>query len=393
MFEPNYEEVIDNLITPAYVFDVDYLCERIRFIKNVFGENIHLCYAMKANPFIIKSIEGIIDRYEVCSQGEFEICERADIEIGKILLSGVYKEEADLRYIISKYRDKVTYTSESVVQFRLIHTIAQQIECTVNVLLRVTTGNQFGMSEKELCNIIDKRNHYPNVKIIGIHHFSGTQRKKMSVYKEELKYIDDLICKLEDKYDYIPEELEFGPGFYVEYFQNAKAYSENELLKDFSSLLNSLNYKGKITLELGRFIVAHCGNYYTDIVDYKVNEIPYCIVNGGMHQITYFGQMMAMKIPYFRHLKKEYCNQEEYTKCNVSGALCTINDNLVKGMMLQNPQVGDIIEFQRTGAYAMCEGVSLFLSRDLPCIYLYSKKDGLHLQRPRFETNILNYKQ
>ena len=55
-------------------------------------------------------------------------------------------------------------------------------------------------------------------------------------------------------------------------------------------------------------------------------------------------------------------------------------------------EAGDILEFQRVGAYAMCEGISLFLSRDLPSIYLYSKQNGLCLQRSRFETNILNYK-
>ena len=110
-----------------------------------------------------------------------------------------------------------------------------------------------------------------------------------------------------------------------------------------------------------------------------------------MHQITYYGQMMAMKIPHYRQIKKEKGNGQ-IIQCHVSGSLCTINDNLVKALPLENPQIGDILEFQRVGAYAMCEGISLFLSRDLPSIYLYSKQNGLCLQRSRFETNILNYK-
>lgn len=391
MFQPKYEDIVSHLETPAYVFDIDVLRDRIHFIQEVLGKNIHLCYAMKANPFVIKCIENDIDRYEVCSHGEFEICERASIPMEKVVLSGVYKNPKDIKRVITTYRDQIVYTSESPQQFHMIHEIAKQAGCQVKTLLRITTGNQFGMSEEELCKIIKNRTQYPYVEILGIQHFSGTQRKRLRMYEEELKYVDTLISRLEDDYGYIAKELEFGPGFYVEYFHDAKPYDEIELLKEFCSLLDHLHFQGHITLELGRFIAASCGNYYTDIVDYKENGVPYCIVNGGMHQMTYYGQMMAMKIPYYRQLKKNQI-EGEYIKCHVSGSLCTMNDNLVKGLLLQDPQIGDIIEFQRVGAYAMCEGISLFLSRDIPSIYLYSKQDGLCLQRARFETNILNYK-
>ncbi|WP_028044051.1 alanine racemase [Candidatus Stoquefichus massiliensis] len=393
MFQPKYEELVTQVTTPAYVFDIDVLCNRIQFIKNKLGNKVQLCYAMKANPFVVKAIENQIDYYEVCSHGEFDICERAGINMNKIVLSGVYKAKHDLEYVIAKYQDTLIYTCESPNQFHMIHEIAKQMNIKVNALLRITTHNQFGMSEDQLCSLIEKRKEFPYINIIGIHHFSGTQRKKINMYKEELEYVDSLILKLENEYGYVPDKLEFGPGFYVEYFQHSKQpYDEEELLDGFVDLLDNLHFQGQITIELGRFIAATCGNYYTDIVDYKVNDVPYCIVNGGMHQTTYYGQMMAMKIPYYRQLKKKEV-QGDYINCNISGSLCTINDNLVKGLTLQNPEVGDIIEFQRVGAYAMCEGISLFLSRDLPSVYLYSNKEGLQLQRARFETNILNFKQ
>lgn len=392
MFKPNHKEVVSQITTPAYVFDTDVLCQRIQFIKQTLGARIELCYAMKANPFIIKRIEKDIDHFEVCSHGEFEICERAKIAMDKVVLSGVYKAKKDIERVIRDYGDTIIYTSESVNQFHLINEIATIEGYKVKVLLRITTGNQFGISEAELCSLIEKHDEYTGIDIIGIQHFSGTQRKRLSIYQEELKFVDDLLIKLEKDYHYVAKVLEFGPGFYVEYFQNAKPYDETELLQGFCTLLDELHFKGQITLELGRFIAASCGNYYTDVVDYKVNDNAYCIVNGGMHQMTYYGQMMAMKLPYYRQLKAVESHQEAI-KCNVSGSLCTINDNLVKGLPLQDPQVGDIIEFQRVGAYAMCEGISLFLSRDIPSVYLYSKHDGLDLQRGRFETNILNYKQ
>ena len=392
MFEPNYEYVKTKINTPAYVFDTDVLRERIQLVRNIFGDKVRLCYAMKANPFVIKEIEKNIDCYEVCSQGEFEICERANIAINKVVLSGVYKAENDLRRLISQYIDQILYTSESIHQFDCMNKIARECGCKVKTLLRITTGNQFGMSEDDLCSLVKRREQFSNIEIVGIQHFSRTQRKSLNIYKKELEYVDCLITKLKQEYGYRAKELEFGPGFYVEYFHGSKHFDEIQLLEEFNNLLNNIHFDGHITLELGRFIAASCGHYYTTIVDYKENSIPYCIVNGGMHQMLYFGQMMGMKLPFYRQLKKEII-LENRVECNISGSLCTTNDNLVKALPLFNPQIGDIIEFQRVGAYSMCEGMSLFLSRDIPSIYLYSKQDGLCLQRGRFETNILNYKQ
>ena len=85
----------------------------------------------------------------------------------------------------------------------------------------------------------------------------------------------------------------------------------------------------------------------------KSIRVPYCIVDGGMHQMTYYGQMMAMKIPLLSPIKKR-AGKCQIVHCHVSGSLCTMNDNLVKSLPLENPQIGDVLEFQRVGAYAMC---------------------------------------
>ena len=91
---------------------------------------------VKANPFVIQSIEGIINRYEVCSHGEFAICERANIPMEKVVLSGVYKNADELLRVMATYRDCLVYTSESVHQFEMIHEIAKQLDCQVSTLLR-----------------------------------------------------------------------------------------------------------------------------------------------------------------------------------------------------------------------------------------------------------------
>ena len=60
--------------------------------------------------------------------------------------------------------------------------------------------------------------------------------------------------------------------------------------------------------------------------------------------------------------------------------MCTVNDILVQKIKLRNLKEGSILAFEKTGAYAMTEGMGLFLSHALPRIIFYSKKEGIRWQ-------------
>ena len=77
--------------------------------------------------------------------------------------------------------------------------------------------------------------------------------------------------------------------------------------------------------------------------------------------------MMAMKLPKLDIYPSRNRSKEEWNLC---GSLCTINDLLVKKMLVDNLQLGDMFIFHNTGAYSMTEGISLFLSRNLPKVLL-----------------------
>lgn len=406
-FIPKCETISKDIKTPTYIFNIDLLKERIEIMKSVLGREIDICYAMKANPFVVGKIKDIIDKYEVCSHGEFKICEEAKLPMKKIVLSGVYKEEIDTERIINTYGEEILYTAESINQFLLLDRCAKNIGIKARVILRITTGNQFGIDEAELKKLIENRKEYKGIDIVGIQHFSGTQRKNMKSYKEELDYCDKLIKELREDYSFETKELEFGTGFFFEYFQpktNELNLSQLEteklareldikLMEDFKDLLDKMEYKGHITLEIGRFIVASCGNYYTKVVDLKKNgDIKFAIMDGGIHQINYFGQMMAMKVPWYRQLKWDGRIYEGgIDKVNICGSLCTVNDNIVKALPLTELEINDILELRNAGAYSMTEPAALFLSRDMPRIYFYEEAKGIDLVRDRIETFQFNY--
>ena len=82
--------------TPSYIFDTDELCARIDAMQQILGCGVTVCYAMKANPFLISVLDKKLDKFEVCSPGEFAICEKEGINREKIVLSGVNKEKKDI---------------------------------------------------------------------------------------------------------------------------------------------------------------------------------------------------------------------------------------------------------------------------------------------------------
>lgn len=386
MKEEHIKQIIEKYNTPAYIFDINKVQKRIKYLRDKLPQNVQICYAIKANTFIVKDIEKNVDRFEVCSPGEYEICKNMEVEPEKILISGVYKTPEVIEKMISEEEKINCYTIESMEQFELLKKLSQNHK--IKIMIRITSGNQFGINESEAEQIIKENVEYENLEIVGIQYFAGTQKNSIKLLKKEIEYIDEFAMKMYEKYKFKVKEIEFGPGFPVYYFRNTE-FDEDTFLKDFSEIIENMKFKGKIILELGRSISAGCGNYITKVVDLKINkDQKYAILDGGIHHIVYYGQSMAMKIP-----KCEIYPYRENTddeKWNLCGSLCTINDILVKQFPVSNLKVGDIFIFENTGAYCMTEGISLFLSRELPQVIKIKEDNTLELIRENIPTYKFN---
>ena len=379
-----YEE-LQEIGTPAYVFSEPEFASRIAHVKEVLGDRVRPVYAMKANPFLTECVKALDLSVEICSPGELRIAEKAGLPASGMVLSGVNKEEPVFRNAVQKYGEEPLYTAESPQQIALLEKLGEEAGLRLPVILRVTSGNQFGMDEKEVEKAVAQRASLPGIRIRGIQYFSGTQKRLAQTLKE-IARMDDFLAALKEQYDYEAELFEFGPGLFVTYFEGEDGQTEEEGLRAVAKALSIMRFSGEIAAEMGRFLAAPCGYYITAIADCKKNrDTLYCILDGGIHQINYYGQMMAMKVP---HLLVRDGSRD--TKVMLCGSLCTTADILVRETCLPEPRIGDKIVFTRCGAYAVTEGISLFLTRDLPAVYTY---DGEHfrLRRKNTCTEDLNY--
>ena len=392
--------------TPSYIFDTDELCARIDAMQQILGCGVTVCYAMKANPFLISVLDKKLDKFEVCSPGEFAICEKEGINREKIVLSGVNKEKKDILYTMKTGAVGI-YTVESLNQLELINSCAVECGIKVKVLIRVTSGNQFGINERQVYEIADRKDELKGIIIEGIQCYSGTQKKKLSQIEAEVVWLQAIAHTCEAEHGVKLKEIEYGPGLSVDYFVTDKCDAMNtdfEELKEFAAMIKEMSEKFNVTLEMGRYIAATCGILISRIADMKMNDTTrYAIIDSGINHINYYGQAMAMKKPRCEFIPMEYTEGfadgaahevEVYSQgvqpYNICGSLCTVGDVIVKNLELKDAKIGDMIAFYNIGAYSVTEGIYLFLSRRMPAIVLYSNKNGYRVIRKSVETFLIN---
>lgn len=381
----DYKKVIDTYGTPTYVYDTNTLLNRVNYLKSKFNSNFNLVYAVKANTFISKEISDSVERFEICSPGEFDICNNLGLPHNKMVISGVNKDKNFIERLISNYDDILIYTIESLVHFDMLKELAEKYNRKINVLIRLTSGNQFGVSEDDFKYIIE--NSIDLITIKGVEYFSGTQKHSIKKVNKEVDYLLEFISSIENSYNITMEEIEYGPGLPIFYFQDEE-FNEDEFLTEVNVALEKIS-KYTISLEVGRSIAASCGSYLTSVVDMKTNKNGnFVIVDGGMNHIVYYGQTMAMRIPYYEVLPTK---EDEVDSYNIYGSLCTINDIIVKNISARKLSIGDTFVFKNTGAYSSTEGISLFLSRDLPKVVIIDKNGEMKLVRDVIKTSELNF--
>lgn len=393
MNDLNYRDISRSIITPAYVFSGEEFAERAAAVRDILGKDIGLCYSMKANPFLLEVLPETFCAVEVCSPGELEICIKRNIPGEKIIYSGLNKGVDDIARAVSYGAGIIT--AESRLHLDLINKVSAEAGTVSNVLVRISADSQFGIDRREAQEILKAHGEYPAINFAGLHFFTGTQKRKPKEIVRELTFLGNYLEETRELSGLELEKVEYGTGlpaylFIDKEIQNISDAEEKELtfLREIAPALHEMAEKADFTIEMGRFFAASCGHYFSRVVDMKTNDgTGYAIIDGGSHQIRYYGQMQGMQIPFIDHIPSG--SQGEPEKWTICGSLCTTADVLARNAEFTDLKTGDVLVFHKAGAYALYECMSLFLSRDMPRIYLHDG-EKLIMCRDRKETNGLN---
>jgi diaminopimelate decarboxylase len=350
---------------PCYCFDESVFADNTAKLRASLGKNVSLVYSVKSNPFMIKAAVQNTDGIEICSVGELFHAECSAVDPSKIIFGGICKEYSDFQKTI-EYGVR-RFSIESISQLNTISNMANNCGASVSVLLRITSGNQFGMSVDDVKSCM--RKSYPNVTILGYHYYPGTMRLNKKEVENDFYLFSGY---LEELREFDVPEIEYGGGIGVNYYASSSPWV---LADELALKLKSLAGKIKITYEVGRLLTYNTGIYITRIIDVKcIGSHCFVVVNGGRHHFTYHGGIaqLGKKKPGISAVQNTQSDKKmEYT---IVGSLCNAGDILANDIEMPLLNAGDYIIFNNAGSYSITEGIAFFLSRDIPAVY--NKENG-----------------
>ncbi len=395
------EDIAHQYGTPFYLYDLDEIFEKIREIRNAFGSDIKLYYAIKANSNLelLKAIREKVDGLDISSYGEMEQSLHAGYSAQKLSFAGPGKTFEELEKAIKSEVGIISV--ESLREMEDIKEISLNIHKEVNIALRINPNllikefaikmggqaTQFGIDEKKIDEAIAYlRENGSHFNFKGIHVYSGTQCLNEEALVKNVDNVLEIAKKLEKEYDLECAWINLGGGFGVSYHDNQKLDIEKiagGVKKTIGKYKNFTKANPNFIFELGRFLVTEAGIYVTKVISHKESRGKlFFVLDGGMnHHLAAsgnFGQIIKKNF-----MVKNLSNPiSEIVNCNLVGPLCTTLDILGRDSAVESPRVGDIIAFLNSGSYGFTSSPLLFLGHETPTELLL-EENGIRIIRSK----------
>lgn len=399
--------------TPLYIYSKNQILKNYREINQpLVNSKLDFinCYAIKANsnPEILRLLAEEGAGAEIASGGELYLALKFGYLRNKITFTGVGKTDEEIEYALKE--NIFNFTVESLQELNVISEIAHRLGVIARVSIRVnpdidakthpyiTTGmkeNKFGIDSKDILDVFKTASGLPNIDVIGIHSHIGSQITEVNPYIEAVKYLGDLIVKVE-KLGINIRYLNFGGGFGVKY-KNVLTHryipQEEDDIENYASLgehvesviklLSACNKK--LVIEPGRSLVANAGILAGKVLYTKQGELKkFIITDTGMNDL-----MRPCLYQAYHQVVPLNLKDSGYETVDIVGPVCETSDFLAVKRSIQKLERGDRFAVMTTGAY----GYSLssnYNARLRPAEVLVDG-DKYHLIREREKVEELHY--
>ena len=369
--------------TPFYAYDRSVITDRIKHLRSHLPEQIHIHYAIKANPMpaVVQHLSSMVDGFDLASGGEMRIALDTMMSPDNISFAGPGKS---LSEISSAIATGVTLNIES--QNELVRIIEQgnRLNISPKVALRInpdfelkSSGMKMGGGPKpfgidiEQAQDILEQIFTSNIDFQGFHIFSGSQNLSAESIMEAQTKTFELAQRLSGLTTGPIKKLNIGGGFGIPYFPGEATLDLTPIGENLSSLLKQNRdwiQESKVIVELGRYIVGEAGVYICKIRDKKISRDQiFIITDGGLHQHLAasgnFGQVIRKNYPVIIATR---VNSERKEMATIAGPLCTPLDVLADKMELSSAEIGDLVAVFQSGAYGYSASPRSFLSHPEP---------------------------
>ena len=299
----------------------------------------------------------------------------------------------------------IHFVIDNFYEIELIEEIATKLNVQVKGLVRITPGvyagghdyirvgakdTKFGFSShdntylKAIKKVIDA----PHIDFEGIHCHVGSQIEDIQAYILAMNKFVDIAYEIYDIFGIVINQLNAGGGFGIQYTKSDKPLEFDYVVSTIMDIIEKgfakRNLKRpKVLVEPGRYCVGNAGITLYTVGSYK--NIPdirdYISVDGGMTDNIRSSLYQAK----YDAIIANKAGQEPDRLVTVAGKNCESGDILIKDIMLQDPQPGDILATFSTGAYHYSMSSNYNQIPKPAVVFTYQGKSRLVIRRQTFD--------
>jgi diaminopimelate decarboxylase len=352
-------DIAERFGTPAYIYSRATLERHYRAYDEALKNRPHLvCYAVKANSnlAVLNVLARLGAGFDIVSAGELERVLRAGGDAGKVVFSGVGKQEWEMKRALEA--GVRCFNVESDTELDRLNKVAGELGVKAPISLRVnpdvdagthpyiSTGlkeNKFGIDIAEAPAVYARAASLPNLDIHGVDCHIGSQLTSVSPFLDALDRVLSLIDTLAEQRIRI-RHLDMGGGLGVTYNQETPPQPA-----DYVKALNERlgDRELDLVLEPGRSIAANAGILVTRVEFLKCTEHRnFAIIDAAMNDLIRPALYSAWQaiIPVRPH------QDSEERPWDLVGPVCETGDFLGKDRALRL-KAGDLLAVRSAGAY------------------------------------------
>ncbi len=356
------EKLAEEFGTPLYIYSKNHFIKQYQNFENAFRNLNHkIFYAMKANYnlSVINTFVKLGSGIDANSEGELYRSLKTGIHPSKIILTSVGKTRNEIKLGIEK--NVMMIKAESEEEIELINTIAQQMNKTARVAIRVnpdvdakthpyiSTGlstNKFGVDSKSALNIYKHRNQFRNIKFTGIDMHIGSQITSIDPFCEAVEKLSELYFEIE-KDGLKLDHFDVGGGIGVTY-NNEQSFTIDDFAEKTIPFFKKLDCE--IIFEPGRYLTANGGMLITEALYNKKNgDKNFVIIDAAMNDLLRPSIYEA-----YHHVQpvKKYDARKKII-ADIVGPVCESGDYIARDREISETKSGELLAVMSAGAYGM----------------------------------------
>ena len=365
--------------TPFFAYSRQLLTARVEQLRHALPADIHLSYAIKANPMpaVVQHLSHLVDGFDVASAADMRIALDTPMPIENVSFAGPGKRLQELSQAVAA---GVLLNVESENELKTLDAVGTQLGIKPRVALRVNPSFElkssglrmgggakpFGIDAERIPKALESLKGM-NLRFEGFQIFAGSQILDASALRQAQQETVELAIELGKVAPGDLRVVNLGGGFGIPYFPGEQSLDLAAVGAGLSSLMPRIHAalpNARIVLELGRYIVGEAGIYVCRVIDRKESrDKTYLVTDGGLHHHLAasgnLGQVIRRNFPVAIGNRM---NSEPNETVDVVGCLCTPIDVLARQICLPAGQVGDFIVIFQSGAYGATGSPVNFLS-------------------------------